>query len=49
MTYPARDAIRDALAILGTGMLSAGSYLIYEPMGLIVPGVLFVAASVWRA
>lgn len=41
-----RELLRDALAIIGTGMLGAGSYLIYEPMGLIVPGALFVIAAV---
>lgn len=42
------ELLRDALAIIGTGMLGAGSYMIYEPMGLIVPGALFLIASIPR-
>lgn len=42
----ARGVILDALALSGVGLVTYGAWLIYEPAGFIVPGLLFLLATV---
>lgn len=36
----------DAIAVVGLALLTAGSYFVFAPAGLIVPGVLLLAFGV---
>lgn len=41
-------SLRDVLMLTGLGLLSAGSYLIYEPSALVVSGGLLFYLGVWH-
>lgn len=44
-----KSYIPDALLIAGAGLLSYGAWLVYEPAGYIVGGVLVLTQAVYLA
>ena len=42
----ARELGADLLVVIGSGLTAYGSYLIYEPMGFIVSGIVLVGLGV---
>jgi hypothetical protein len=43
--YGARDAIQDVSGLAGIGLASYGAWLMYQPAGFIVGGVLLIALA----
>ena len=42
----ALDIARDLLALAGVGSISYGAWLMYEPAGFVVGGIIALAASI---
>lgn len=43
-----RPDAKDISALVGVVLLAAGAFLVYAPLGLIVPGVFLIWLGVWR-
>jgi len=45
--FDARD-LDGAIGLFGLVLLTLGCWLVYVPLGLIVPGLVLLALAVWR-
>ena len=46
--YSVADGVRDGCALAGTGLLSAGFWMVYQPAGLIAAGAVLLGLAVAR-
>ena len=42
-----QQLFRDAVALVGAGLMAYGAWLVYPPAGFIVPGALLVALALF--